>query len=232
METAEGSPGVGPMPEPATGSRAAAIGARPTWRGRSHQLAAIVFPLLCVPLLVAADTAHDRVAVAVYAVGVTAMYAVSAAYHRGRWSEEARRRMRRLDHSTILIAIASTYTPLVAVGLHGSIVKVVLVVEWVGALVGVAVRMLWLDAPRPVTVAAYLVVGWVALGILPRLLRDLGGAVFGLMIAGGLVYSLAAAVYSRRRPDPWPATFGYHEVFHALVIAAGACFYAGIALVV
>ena len=205
---------------------------KPTWRGRSHQIAAMAFPVLCIPLLVAADRATDRAAVAVYATGVTAMYAVSAAYHRGRWSDAARRRMRRLDHSTILIGIAATYTPLVAIGVGGTTARVVLAVEWVGAVVGVAIRMLWLDAPRPVAVGAYLAVGWVALGILPRLLRDLGGTVFGLMLLGGLVYSVAALVYARRRPDPWPATFGYHEVFHALVLLAGACFYGCVALVV
>jgi hemolysin III len=211
---------------------AAPAPSKPTWRGRSHQIAAFVFPVLCVPLVLAASGAADRASVAVYALGVTAMYGVSAAYHRGRWTDAARRRMRRLDHSTILVGIAATYTPLVVIGLGGTIAKVVLAVVWGGAAAGVAVRMLWLDAPRPVTIAAYLSVGWVAVAILPRLLHDLGGTVFSLMIAGGAVYSAAAVVYSRRRPDPWPVTFGYHEVFHALVLAAGACFYAAVALVV
>jgi hemolysin III len=205
---------------------------KPTWRGRSHQVAAFVFPVLCVPLVIAASGAAARVSVGVYAVGVTAMYGVSAAYHRGRWTDAARRRMRRLDHSTILVGIAATYTPLVVIGLGGTTAKVVLGVVWGGAAAGVAVRMLWLDAPRPVTIAAYLCVGWVAVAILPRLLDDLGGTIFSLMIAGGAVYSVAAVIYSRRRPDPWPLTFGYHEVFHALVLAAGACFYAAVALVV
>jgi hemolysin III len=210
----------------------ASIPTKPTWRGRSHQIAACVFPLLCVPLALAAHTAGDTAAVLVYAAGVTAMYTVSAAYHRGRWTDVARRRMRRLDHSTILVGIAATYTPLVVIGLGGTIATVVLAVVWGGAAAGVAVRMLWLDAPRPVTILAYLGVGWVALAILPRLLHDLGGVVFALMLAGGAVYSIAAVIYSRRRPDPWPATFGYHEVFHALVLAAGACFYAAVAIVV
>jgi len=205
---------------------------KPTWRGRSHQVAAFVFPLLCAPLVAAAPDADGRLAVCVYGVGVTGMYAVSAAYHRGRWGPAALRRMRRLDHSTILIGIAATYTPLVVLGLDGKVVTVVLALEWAGALVGVAIRMLWLDAPRPLTIAAYLCVGWVAVGILPRLLHDLGGLVVGLVLVGGLVYSAAAVVYNRRRPDPWPTIFGYHEVFHALVLVAGALMYAAVAVVV
>ena len=211
---------------------AAAPLAKPSWRGASHLVAAFTFPILCLPLIAVAGTTVHRLALGVYAVGVTAMYGVSAAYHRGRWTGAALRRMRRLDHSTILIGIAATYTPLVVVGLDGTVVRVVLGVVWGAALVGVGVRMLWLDAPRPVTIAAYLFVGWVAVGILPRLLRDLGWPVFALLLGGGAVYSLAAVVYSRRRPDPWPATFGYHEVFHALVLAAGACLYLAVALVV
>lgn len=194
---------------------------RPRLRGVSHAVAAVVFPVLGLVAVVVARTPGARAATVVYTVGVTGMYATSAFYHRGSWSDPVRRRLRRLDHSMILVGIASTYTPIAAVGLGGTTGKVVLAVVWALAAVGVLVRNLWLDAPRWLVGAVYLGVGWTALAVLPDMWTRLGVVTFVLVVTGGVVYSLGAAVFARRRPDPVPAVFGFHEVFHALVLLAG-----------
>ena len=203
----------------------------PRLRGVSHQVGAFVFTALGLVLVLLAPTPGARVAVAVYAVGVTAMYAVSACYHRGGWSPAARQRMRRLDHSMILVSIAATYTPLAALGLDSGTARGLLVTVWILAAVGIVVRNLWLGAPRWVVAAVYMVVGWTAVAVLPALWSQLGVVTCALVLLGGTVYSLGALVYSRRRPDPAPAVFGYHEVFHALVLVAGLIFYAAVARV-
>ena len=205
--------------------------AKPRFRGRSHQFAALAFPPLGAVLVVLADSRGGRIAAVVYILGVTAMNSVSACYHRLAWSEAGKRRMRRLDHSTILLAIAGTYTPMAAIGVGGVTGKRVVVAVWVLAGAGIAVRNLWITAPRWMTSGVYLVVGWVALAALPSFWRHLGGFTFGLVVGGGALYSVGAIVYARKSPDPWPATFGYHEVFHALVVGAGLLFYAAAARV-
>lgn len=208
---------------------AVALPSKPILRGWSHLVAAIVFPLLGLALVAPADGGGAKVATGVYTAGLTVMYGVSAAYHRGRWSPPVRRRMRRLDHSTILIGIAATYTPIMAVGVGGTTAKVMLTIVWLGALGGVAMRLLWFDAPRWIVATTYLGLGWVALLALPSMLDKLGTATLFLVLLGGLVYSAGALVFARKRPDPLPTVFGYHEVFHALVLIAGACFYVAVA---
>lgn len=133
--------------------------------------------------------------------------------------------MKRLDHSMILVLIAGTYTPLTVLLLPRPTGTWLLRLAWAGAAVGIAVRMLWLRAPRPLVLAPYLLVGCAALLILPELLRAGGVAVLVLLLAGGAVYLAGAAIYAARRPDPWPAVFGYHELFHLLTVIAGAAFY-------
>jgi hemolysin III len=203
---------------------------KPRLRGVSHEVAAFVFPVLGLLLLLLAP-ARSRVPVAVYTAGVTAMYATSACYHRGRWSVPTRQRMRRLDHSMILIGIAATYTPIAVIGLDRSTARALLVAVWALAAGGIVIRNVWLGAPRWLIPAVYIAVGWTALAVLPALWSQLGGVTFALLLLGGLVYSLGALVYARRRPDPVPAVFGYHEVFHALVLLAGLIFYAAVARV-
>jgi hemolysin III len=205
---------------------------KPRYRGVSHEIAAFVFPVLGVILVALADTTAIRWAAVVYTVGVTAMYATSACYHRGHWSDSTRLRLRRLDHSMIMVAIAATYTPIAVAALDTRSATILLTLVWSLALVGVVVQMLWLHAPRWLSAALYIGIGWTALAFLPALWRNLGVVSFSLVLLGGIVYSLGAAVYATRRPDPAPATFGYHEVFHALVVAAGLIFYAAIVLVV
>ena len=206
--------------------------AKPRLRGVSHQIAAIAFPFLGLALVAPADGAAAKWSVLVYTLGLTLMYATSAAYHRGHWTEPVRVRMRRLDHAMIVVAIASTYTPIAVIGLSHHSARVLLSVVWALAVVGVALQMLWLNAPRWIVALLYIGLGWTAVAFAPTLWRDLGVLTFSLLLAGGIVYSLGAVVYSTRRPDPVPEVFGYHEIFHALVITAGLLFYVAIARVV
>ena len=208
----------------------AATPVKPRLRGVSHEVAAFVFPALGL-LLVLLAPASSRGPVAVYTAGVTAMYATSACYHRGRWSPSATLRMRRLDHSMILIGIAATYTPIAAIGLDRATARPLLAAVWGLSAGGIAIRNVWLGAPRWVVPAVYIAVGWTALAVIPAIWSQLGGVTSALLLLGGLTYSLGALVYGRRRPDPVPAVFGYHEVFHALVLLAGLIFYAAVARV-
>lgn len=205
---------------------------KPRWRGTSHAVAAIVFPVLGAVLVAVAHTAAARWAVLAYTVGVTAMYATSACYHLGHWNPSVRRRLRRLDHSMILVGIAATYTPVAVVGLDARSARILLGIVWPLALAGIVVRMFWLNAPRWLVAGLYVVIGWAALAFVPVLWHRLGVVTFSFIVGGGVVYSLGALVYSARRPDPRPAVFGFHEVFHALVIFAGLIFYAAIARVI
>jgi hemolysin III len=132
----------------------------------------------------------------------------------------------------ILVGIAATYTPIAVVGLGTRSARILLGVVWPLALAGIVVQMLWLNAPRWLVAALYVVIGWTAVLFLPVLWRDLGVLTFTLVIGGGVVYSVGAWVYSARRPDPMPGVFGFHELFHALVVVAGLIFYAAIARVI
>jgi hemolysin III len=163
-------------------------------------------------------------------VSVAALFGTSALYHRITWSSAgARRWMRRLDHSMIFFLIAGTYTPFALLALEGTISTVILVVVWAGALGGVVLKLAWIDAPHWLIAGVYIALGWVALAAFPQLYEALGVTATGMVAAGGVLYTLGAVVYAMRRPNPVPAVFGYHEVFHLLVIAAAALQYAVVA---
>jgi len=201
-------------PGPPTGS----VDARPLMRGWIH-LVAVVVTVIGAPFVVArAPTAGAAAALAIYMTSIAALFGVSAAFHRVRWSPPARRRMRRADHATIFIAIAGTNTAVAGLALRGWAQILILSLVWGGAIVGITVRQLWLDAPKWAVAVPYVVVGWCALAVLPQLLHALGGAGFGLLAAGGAFYTVGAIVYAARRPDPVPGVFGYHEVFHACTV--------------
>ncbi len=218
----DGSAGAGPVaPSDAIVDKPT----KPRLRGVSHEVAAFVFPVMGLGAIVVARSLTEKLAVAVYAIGVSGMYATSACYHRAHWSPVTKSRMRRLDHSMILVAIASTYTPVAVIALPEATARRLLGAVWGFALGGVLVCNLWPSAPRWVMSAFYMGVGWAAVLVLPSLLAGLGGMVFALLVAGGVVYSLGALVLSRHWPDPVPAVFGYHEVFHAFVLLAGLMFY-------
>jgi hemolysin III len=205
---------------------------RPRLRGVSHLWAAIAAAVGGAALIAGAPTSEAAVAVTIYAAGLTAQFAVSAVYHRVRWSSpRARARMRHLDHAAIFLCIAATYTPFALLVLDGWSGTALLIAVWVGATLGVARQVAWPAAPRWVTVASYLVLGWLAVLITPEMARALGWTLLALLVSG-VLYSAGAVIYARRRPDPWPSIFGYHEIFHALVIAAAAVQFAVIAAAV
>jgi hemolysin III len=203
---------------------------RPRWRGLIHRWAAITFLPAFIVLIVLAADAASRLAVGSHALGVVGMLGVSATYHSGRLSPTAWRVFKRLDHSTILLAIAGTYTAVTVLALDGADQAKMLLVVGVGAALGVTARMVWLDAPYPVIAVVYLVVGWSALVDLPAYARGTSSVELGLVVAGGLLYTVGAAIYALHRPVLWPATFGYHELFHAFVVAGAACHFAAVAL--
>jgi hemolysin III len=192
----------------------------PRLRGILHAHAAWVAGLLAATLMVLAPTGEARVAAGIYGIGLVALFTVSATYHR--WAGDPRWKpwLRRMDHATIFVFIAASYTPVALLMLQPPMRTVVLVSVWVGAAAGVALSLAWISAPRLLSAIAYLAVGWVAVIALPELLERAGVAPLVLLIAGGALYTLGAVVYAIRRPNLWPRTFGFHEVFHALVIAA------------
>lgn len=208
------------------------LAVRPTWRGVIHRAAVISFVPLSIWLLVLANTGTTRVATAVYAIGVAAMLGVSAVYHSGRLGPVGMARMKRVDHSTILLAIAGSYTAVAALALDGPAAARLLSFIWFAALLGVAIRLAWIDAPYPLVAAVYVVVGWGALIEWRAITHALSATQLLLLVGGGLLYTLGAAVYAAHRPNPWPATFGYHEVFHGLVVGGVAAHYLAIASLV
>jgi hemolysin III len=207
--------------------------ARPRLRGVSHQWAFYVSLVTGLVLVVAAPPGRPTLAAAIYAVSVAALFGTSALYHRITWaSQKARRWMRRLDHSMIFLLIAGTYTPFALLVLDGALATVILAVVWAGALGGIVLKLVWIDAPKPLIAVIYVLLGWVAVAAFPELISKLGVTGTALVATGGVLYTAGAVVYALRRPDPAPEVFGYHEVFHALVIAAAALQYAVVAFFV
>jgi hemolysin III len=205
-------------PDPATSDGQMGV-LRPSMRGSFHRGAIPVAVVLTVVLARRASTGEDRAAVIVYGVCVTAMLTVSGVYHSRRYASHSRI-LRRLDHAMILVGTAGTYTAVIVLGLDGPTRVVLLIVAWVLAGIGVGIRMLWLDAPSGLVAAVYLVAGWQILLDLPAYADALTGAELALLAIGGALYSIGAVVYACKRPNPWPAVFGYHEIFHALVVVA------------
>jgi len=205
---------------------------RPRFRGVIHRWGAAGFIVLFIALSVVAYGPGSRLVVGIYGCCVTAMLTVSAVYHSGRFSPKATRRLKRVDHATILFAIAGTYTAVIALALEGTTRVVMLSVVWVAALIGIAIRMVWLDAPYPLVAVVYVVVGWIALVDVGALIRALSGGQMALVVVGGLFYTVGGVVYGAHRPDPWPAVFGYHEVFHTLVICGALAHYLAVLAIV
>lgn len=205
-----------------------AVATRPLLKGWSHLLAAVAAITLC-PILIALSPAGTRAPAAIYSACVIALFTISGLFHRVQWSPRPHRIMQVLDHSMIFVVIAATYTPIAAVALPQPQGSIILAIVWAGAIGGVVLHLAWPTAPRPVVVAPYLIVGWVALAVVVDIWRALGVAGFILLVAGGLLHSFGAVVYARKRPDPWPTVFGFHEVFHLFVIAGIACHYVVVA---
>jgi hemolysin III len=203
---------------------------KPRLRGVSHQYAFFVAIAAGAGLVVLARGAEARVAVAVYALSLCAMFGASALYHRIDWSPRLGVWLRRLDHSMIYVLVAGTYTPFALLVLAPALGWTILGVVWAGALAGVVLSLVWIDAPRWLTAVLYVALGWVSVVALPQLWDRAGTMAVALLATGGVLYTIGAVVYARRRPDPSPRVFGYHEVFHVLVIAAAATHFAAVTL--
>ena len=194
-----------------------------------HQAAFIVAVVLAPLLIVGADRGRPRLAAAVFAGSVAACFGASALYHRVTWTPRVRLWMRRIDHAGVYLLIAGTYTPVSLLVLSGAWRPVVLTIVWAGAAAAIILKFVWVHAPKWLAAAIGLALGWVAVVALPQLIIHLDPAAVILLVVGGLAYTAGAIVYARRRPDPAPAVFGYHELFHALTIVGVACQYVAIA---
>ena len=204
---------------------------KPRFRGVMHQYAFFVAVVLGAALVIAADGTRERIAAGVYALGLAGLLGTSALYHRLTWAPRARMWMRRLDHSMIFVLIASTVTPIGLLALEDPLRTVLLAVVWGGALAGVGLCLLWPTAPKWVSSATYLAVGWTGVVAMPEL-ASYAWSALALLAAGGVLYTVGAVVYALGRPDPAPKVFGYHEIFHALVVAAAALHFAAVGIVV
>ncbi|HEU5006435.1 MAG TPA: hemolysin III family protein [Jatrophihabitantaceae bacterium] len=220
---------------PAAAIAAAVTDLKPRLRGWLHAYAAAVSFASGAALITVAAVMRGGPAGAstgVYAATVTLLFGTSALYHRLNWSPRGHAVMKRLDHSMIFVFIAGTYTPIAVLTLPRTASIAVLTVVWVGALFGVALQSAWPSAPRWLSVPCYVALGWVAAFVFPDLLHNAGVAPFALIAAGGVIYTLGAVVYGLKRPNPWPGTFGFHEVFHLCTLVAALCHYVAIWLAV
>jgi hemolysin III len=200
----------------------------PRLRGRLHQVAFFASIPAGIALVLVARSWPARIGVLVYALSLTAMFGTSAAFHRLRWSPRARLRMDRLDRTMIYVLIAGSYTPVCLLALRPGWRVALLALVWTGAAVGIALVLLQ-NRHRGIGVVRmvlYLGLGWMSVLVLPELSRTLGLGQLALAVMGGVLYTVGAVVLIRRRPDPSPRVFGYHEVWHAFTVAAGACHYA------
>jgi len=202
------------------------------FRGVSHRAMFIVALTLAPIMIVAAPGVGPRLVIAFYTLSIAALFGVSALYHRVPWSPRVRRAMQRLDHAVIFVAIGGTYTPVALFALSPWAAKLVLALVWGGAAVGIFMRVKFTEASKAVVALPYLVVGWCLMAVVADAWRHLGVAGFLLLLVGGLAYTAGALVFAFQRPDPWPATFGFHEVFHVLTVAGAALHYVAVAFVV
>ena len=205
---------------------------KPRWRGRLHQIAFFCSLPMAVALVAVAHGATARVAVLVYAVTLVGMFGVSASYHRLHWSPRALIRIRRLDHSMIYLLIAGTYTPFSLLVLHGAWRFWLLGVAWAGAAAGIALKVLRFDRSHVLSGALYIVLGWLAVLAAPLFIPHLRPLTLSLVVLGGLLYTSGAVILYRRRPNPRPLVFGYHEVWHSFMVSASMCHYVAVLMLV
>ena len=204
----------------------------PTLRGVSHQLAFLCAAGAGVVLVAMSRTASAALATAVYAASLVAMYGVSATYHRLARARRASVFWQRADHATIFVFIAGSYTPICILAVGGDVGARLLALVWTGAAAGALQAIAWPRAPRAITAALYVLLGWALVACWRDVAVALGAAAQTLLVVGGVLYTAGAVVYALRRPDPSPRVLGYHEVFHLLVIAASVCHFAAVILLV
>jgi hemolysin III len=205
---------------------------KPLLRGWIHAVAAPVALAAVVVLACRAPTVPGAVSAGVFAVAAVTLFTMSAVYHLGTWSPRVRAVLRSIDHADILLLIAGTYTPIAVLALRGTARVAILCVVWVSAAAGAVFRIAWTGLPRWVYVPLYVGLGWVAVFVFPQLLHGAGPGALILVGAGGVLYTLGGIAYGLKRPDPWPRVFGFHEIFHVCTVAAFACQYAAVSLLV
>jgi len=205
---------------------------KPLLRGRLHQVAFFVSVPAGIALVALAGGAAARVGATIFAATLSGLFGVSMAYHRGRWSDRARLVMKHLDHSMIFVFIAGSYTPITILALRPAWAITLLALAWTGAAVGVVVTVWRLERWHALGFAMYLTLGWLAVVAAPQLARSLSRPELALLAAGGVLYTVGAIVLARKRPDPNPRVFGYHEVWHSFVVGASACHFTLVLLLV
>jgi hemolysin III len=203
---------------------------KPRLRGVSHFWAFFAALAAGAVLVAMAPDGRATLAAAIYAGSLATLFGVSALYHRVNWRPAARRWMRRLDHSAIFLLIAGTVTPFALLVMSGPFATALLIAVWAGAAAGIVVEMFWVDAPKWATAMIYLGVGWIGAIGFPAIVVNAGAGAGVLIAIGGVLYTAGAVVYARQRPDPNPAVFGYHEIFHVLVIAAAIAHFTAVAV--
>jgi hemolysin III len=204
---------------------------KPRLRGVTHEWAFFISLVAGAGLIAAAPSGHARLAMAIYAVSLSGLLGTSALYHRVNWRRpEIRRWMRRLDHSMIFLLIAGTVTPFALLVMSGSLADALLIAVWAGAAAGIVLELIWVDAPKWASTIVYLAVGWIAVIGFPAIVVEAGIGAGALIAAGAILYTAGAVVYACQRPNPNPAVFGYHEIFHLLVLAAAAAHFAAVAI--
>ena len=224
--TAIGSPAADPFYD----ARRGVYYTKPLLRGWLHLLWFAASLVLGPLLVIRAHGATRITALIIYAVSVSGLFGFSALYHRGNWTAAWRRRLQRLDHAMIFFLIAGTATPAFLLANRGAFGLICLTLLWALTLTAAAVHLVWMSAPEVVVGAVFVGLGWVAALALPGVWIHAGVAPAVLVLAGGLLYMAGAISYHRRRPDPYPSVFGYHEVFHAYVCAAATCQFVAISL--
>lgn len=195
---------------------------KPSWRGWIH---AATFPVAIaagIVLIVLAQGPAAKWSSAVFMATSLLLFGNSALYHRFRWSPKTRAVLKRIDHANILLLIAGTYTPIAVLALPTTEAIILLSLVWGGALLGILFRVFWIDAPRWLYVALYLLLGWAAVMYLVPLYQA-NAAMMILVAVGGILYTLGAVVYALKRPNPWPGHFGFHEIFHVATVLAFLC---------
>ncbi len=208
---------------------AAPLPIKPRLRGVIHQWSFFVALAAGAALVAWAPAGRATVAAAIYAVALAGLLGTSALYHRITWQPRARAWLRRLDHSMIFVLIAGTYTPFALLVLDAPLRGIVLGGVWAGALAGIVFTLVWVQAPKWLTAASYIALGWFSIVAVPQIAEHAGAGALVLLAVGGVAYTLGAVVYASQRPDPRPATFGYHEIFHVLVVVAAAAHFTAIA---
>jgi hemolysin III len=201
---------------------------QPKLRGWLHAAAFPIAVTSGAALITFVPTTQAKVTAGIFALTAALLFGISALYHRGHWSQRGHLVLKRLDHASIFLIIAGTYTPFTILLLDGQDARILLTLVWAGALLGAAFRVLWVGAPRWLYLPVYIALGWAAAFWLPEIAARGGAAVFALIVAGGLLYSAGAIVYGLKRPDPSPRWFGFHEIFHACTLAGFAAHHVGV----